>query len=652
MKRVIDLGRFAWTLSGWTPYLWQLNTSMETGEQQQPEIPRIPVVLPCSVQSALLGRGLIPDPYTGLQARQCEWVENRHWCFECDFVMEYAGGHRYQLVLPGVDTAGWVLLDSETVGSFNGAHREHRLPLPPREAGTRQHHLRIIFDMPPRFAGQFGRTSQIPVTKPRFYYTWDWIPRLVQIGITRTPYLEDLDAPSFELRTVWTDWAAGSQSGTVFLQGNSPTSAHLALFEGETLLAGRTVTAAELSAGFRWENLPVKPWHPNLSGDQPLYRLTVSGAEAAARELAVGFKQVRWLPCEGAAADADPWICEVNGKPLFLQGVNWTPIRAFYADIPEAEYRKRLEIYRDMGCNILRIWGGGFLEPDFFYRMCDEMGLMVWQEFPMSSSGIENAPPADPDSIAEMERIADHYLKRLSGHVSLLAWSGGNELQHNVAGCAVPFTTAEPMLAMLERKVRQSDPVRRFMAASPSGPCAQGDERFYGTGKLWDVHGPWRWPGALADGWFSHWERDDSLFRSEFGCPGASDVELIRRHAGTEPVFPCSTDIPLWRYPSCWWTEPAAFEQEKNRPPETLEEYVQWSRNRQAEALSHAVKCMKSRFPRCGGAILWMGHDSFPCASNTSVIDFEGNPKPAAQALTLLFRETENHDTSRHKSQK
>ena len=638
MTRKIDLGEFPWSLAGWTPNLWQFETAAETGQRQKAEIPSFPIEIPCSVQAALLRRGMIPDMYTGFQARLFEWVEYRHWSYECRFECDPVPGHRYELVLPGVDAAGWVRLDGKMIGTFKGAHREHRLGLPSfAGGGGRGHLLEIIFDSPVRFAGQFGRTSQMPVDKPRFYYGWDWIPRLVQTALTQTPYLLDLDAPGWELEQL------RSGVDSLFLQGvaTGVNGLTIALYDGETLLREQDADSAAFVSGIELGNLPVAPWHPNLAGEQKLYTLRISGEGVETRIVPVGFKQVRWLPCEGAAPGADPWICEVNGNALFLQGVNWTPIRAFYADIPQSEYRKRLELYRDMGCNLLRVWGGASLEPDFFYAMCDELGLMVWQEFPMSSSGVENVPPSDPEAMREMEQIASHYLKKLPRHVSLLAWSGGNELQRNEAGeaegCGLPCTTAEPMLAMLEKLVERGDPGRRFMATSASGPFEFGDEAHYGRGELWDVHGPWKWDGALENGWFAHWDGDDSLFRSEFGCPGASPAELIRRHAGEEPVFPCSSDTPWWRYPLDWWSEHEVFEKVNGRPPAALEEYVQWSQARQAEALSYAVKSMKSRFPRCGGAILWMGHDSFPCAANTSLIDFDGNPKPAVAALRELF---------------
>jgi beta-mannosidase len=194
-----------------------------------------------------------------------------------------------------------------------------------------------------------------------------------------------------------------------------------------------------------------------------------------------------------------------------------------------------------------------------------------------------------------------------------------------------------PMLKALGEVVRDLDPTRRFLPTSASGPSFSGDPDAYGQGVHWDVHGPWRAEGELDMAWTAYWRDDDALMRSEVGAPGPSSAELIRRYAGDVDPFPGTIANPLWRRTS-WWIEWPQFVAEMGREPATLEEYVAWGQARQARALAIAAGACKARFPRCGGFIVWMGHDSFPCAANTAVIDFEGNPKPAAFALAEVFR--------------
>ena len=289
-----------------------------------------------------------------------------------------------------------------------------------------------------------------------------------------------------------------------------------------------------------------------------------------------------------------------------------------------------------MGCNILRVWGGGYLEKECFYDLCDEMGIMVWQEFPLSSSGIANEPPGDDASVDALEEIARSYVARRGHHASLIVWSGGNELTFEELR---PITTDHPMIRRFQTIVRAEDGERRFLPSSPSGPRFLGEAADYGKGVHWDVHGPW-WPEAgkeYPEGWRRYWEGDDALFRSEVGFPGASPATLVRRYKGGLSELPATAENPLWARTS-WWVDWDDLIREKGREPANYEEYVRWSQERQAEALSVAARACKGRFPRCGGFIIWMGHDSFPCTANTAVIDFEGEPKPAAMAVREIFR--------------
>ena len=137
--------------------------------------------------------------------------------------------------------------------------------------------------------------------------------------------------------------------------------------------------------------------------------------------------------------------------------------------------------------------------------------------------------------------------------------------------------------------------------------------------------------------WEAYWHADDALFRSEIGAPGCAAADLIRKYKGDCQVLPIHHSNPFWRNPIAWWLQASQFEQEMGHAPASLEEYVGWSQNRQARALVTAVKACKERFPRCGGALLWMGHDTFPCPTNTAIIDFEGQPKPAATALKNIY---------------
>ncbi len=125
----------------------------------------------------------------------------------------------------------------------------------------------------------------------------------------------------------------------------------------------------------------VNPWWPNGEGAQSLYTLLVRADGKVIAERRIGFKRVRWLPCEGGAEDALPWICEINRRAVFLQGVNWTPVQVDYPAVTKTQYASRIDLYRQMGANLLRVWGGAFLERESFYDLCDEAASSSGRSF-------------------------------------------------------------------------------------------------------------------------------------------------------------------------------------------------------------------------------------------------------------------------------
>lgn len=637
-----DLSQLEWKLAGWIPHLWQFQPVTQLTEARDAKVV-CPAKFPGSVQYSLRAAGLLPDWNVGLNAQNCEWVENRQWMYETVLPDRWIDRQLdCRLSCLGLDYSGTVFLNGQAVATFCGTHIPHTFDLTPYLVDT-HNILRIVFDLPPRWLGQFGYTSKMTEWKVRFNYTWDWIPRLVQIGIWDCVTLAVTDGQEInEFRCVG-DAQVSEGTGVLRVAGRVSSSkdavVRIALLEGDVIIHEEQKPAAQFNTeGMLWQGLPVKLWWPNLEGEQPLYTvqcrlLDPTGREHDTASQQVGFRNITWTPCEGAPETADPWICVVNGRSVFLQGVNFPPVLPNFADVTKEDYRKRLQLYRDLGVNALRINACGFLEKECFYELCDEMGLLVWQEFPLTSSGVDNIPPADEKSIQAVSEIARSFISRRQNHPALLLWSGGNELIDQEWR---PIGTSHQMLSALERIVKEEDPTRRFIPASPSGPRTSANPDDFGHGVHWDVHGPWNLESDM-ESWAQYWQADDALFRSEIGSPGAAPVEIIRAFLGDCQEMPVSAANPYWRRPVAWWVEDVRFEAEHGRPPDSVEEYVAWSQQRQAEALVIAVKACKDRFPRCGGALLWCGHDCFPCATNTSIIDFNGDPKPAALALAEIY---------------
>ncbi len=639
MRRRWNLSEQPWTLRGWRQNDWEMGKSFARTEDGTNDVAALTVWVPSSVRGALVEAGIVPSPYVGTQSRASEWIENRHWSYTTELpadMFDAAAGHRIILTAESLDYAGVVLVDSEEVARFRGSLIPVEFDLTEAIAGGGRD-LTIVFTQVPDDLGQIGRTSRIREWKARFNYGWDWTPRIVQLGIAGPIALEaragaviddvrvlpeyDAQAGTGRLRVRVTASEAG-QSGTVTITGPGTSAGHTISADGE------------------WHYLnvgSVEAWTVHTAGDRNLYEVTVEiPGDSVTRR--VGFRDLRWLTTEGAPASAEPWLLELNGRRIFLAGVNWVPIRPDYADVRIEDYRLRFNAYRDLGVVLLRVWGGAALERAEFYDLADEYGFLVWQELPLSSSGIDNSPPDDPEFAAELAEIARSYARRISHHASLAVWGGGNELTTDspVITDIEPLDDTHPALAAAKYAFADDDPTRRYVATSPLGPSTWAREDDYGTGVHHDVHGPWEYDKSFED-WKRYWDADDSTLRSEVGMSGASSIDLLERFDMAGPTATPAERAALqqrWSHSSAWWLG----EYKRWDGTGTLDEWVAHSQARQAEWLGYAATASRNRFPAVGGFIVWLGHDTFPCAVSLSVLDFEGAIKPVGDALRRAFR--------------
>ncbi|MCU0791374.1 MAG: hypothetical protein MUE42_00645 [Opitutaceae bacterium] len=652
----LDLTSLPWQLSGWRPYAWKHARSVETTFWLEADIAAMPARLPGSVQQNLRDNGLLTDWHIGFASREVEWVEHRHWVFTCTLSAEQIATLRAErrvfLHADSLDYSGWVLVNGKITGTFSGPHQPAAIELTTAiatlDAGASLT-LGLVFDCPPEAYGQIGYSSDTTFLKPRYNFSWDWCPRLVPLGAWGALRLETDHERSVSLISCSASVSADLSKGEIEVRLEAE-AATLPLTVELTVAGSVSPRPITLAAGANILRLDVpRPalWWPRGEGEQALHELAVivrdaSGAEVRRFTRTLGFKHVEWRHNPGAPADALPWLCVVNGRPIFLQGVNWTPIRLAYQDTTPAEYARLVGLYRDMGCNLLRVWGGAFLEAPEFYDECDRAGLLVWQEFPLSSSGLDNQPPHAPAVVTELRDIARHFIRARRHHASLLLWCGGNELQdgleHEKHFASRPCDLSDPCLAVLGSVVTREDPGRRFLPTSPSGPLFYAKRENFGKGLHHHVHGPWGFGDfpTYAD-WETYWENDDSTLRSETGLASANSLDLLHRHAAGAPLWPPTT--PIWKHSASWWTQDARLTSRfAHLPPdEALAAYVEHTRLEQAEGLAHAARCSKNRFPRCGGFMVWMGHDCFPCPANTSIIDFDHQPKPVWHALREVF---------------
>jgi beta-mannosidase len=480
-------------------------------------------------------------------------------------------------------------------------------------------------------------------------YWWDFCPRMVHLGLwdgvglrfTGDVRLNDV----FVRPTLNADLQQAMVSITAALDalhGHDAVSVETTLRDGDTVVA-HDVTRHALEPGARTLDLNQsidrpRLWYPNGHGDQPLYtaEICVSGADGTVmdeRTVRFGIRTIALIPNVDADPAARPYTLVVNGQRTYLKGWNWVPMDVMYG-VPRPDKLERLlTLAQRAHVNMLRIWGGGLIEKSAFYDRCDELGILVWQEFIQSSSGIDNNPPTDPAFIAEMVTEAEQIIPRRRNHPSLAIWCGGNEL---TAAGDVPLDDAHPMLAALGDAVRRLDPDRHWLPTSPTG-CVFGNTLAHiqrNPDDLHDVHGPWEYQGVSKH--YTLYNHGASLLHSEFGVEGLTNLKSLNRTVAPANQFPVTLKNPVWQHLGAWWVKETLW-RETFGDVADIAALLRATQMMQAEGLRYALEADRRRKYRSSGTLPWQFNEPFPMAACTSAVDYYQQPKPLYYAVAHAY---------------
>lgn len=602
----------------------------------------LPAAVPGCVHTDLLAAGVIPDPFLGRAETEVAWVGRRDWTYETD--LDAASAHEQtDLVFDGLDTVAEILLDGRVLGRVRNMHRSYRFDV-----------TGLSGRLSVRFASAYaeaeamrGRLGERPAAYAEPYqylrkmacsFGWDWGPTLVTAGIWRPVRLEHWSTARIaRVRPV-----VGVEQGTgqVELVVDVERTRVEAPLTVEARVGGvRARAEIEGTGGTVRLTVPdVRLWWPRGYGEQPLYdvELTLLHGDAPLDvwRRRIGFRTI------GLDRSADEhgtgFTLVVNGERLFARGVNWIPDDVFPSRMTRERYRTRLRQAADAGVDLVRVWGGGIYESEDFYDACDELGLLVWQDFPFACA----AYPEEQPLRGEVEAEARENVVRLMPHPSLVLWNGNNE---NLWGFR--DWGWEPRLAgdswgegyylgVLPRVVAELDPTRPYTAGSPwSGS--------------WDRH-----PNDPAHGTHHSWEvwnrRDHADYRlsvprfvAEFGWQAPPAYATLRRALPDEELAPDSPGMlhhqkaddgngklrrGLERY----------FALPEKDSEQDFDRWHYLTQVNQARAVAAGIEHWRSNWPVCAGTVLWQLNDCWPVTS-WAAIDGDGREKPLYHELRRLY---------------
>ena len=597
----------------------------------------LPVALPTGVQEALWRAGRLRHPYRDQNSRAAEWVEHRDWVFGCDFALAPPpAGQRVFLDFAAVDDACLIFLNGTLVGEHEGPGAPFDLEIGPL-LQEESNQLLVIIRAPPPEDPQTGWTERTRSLKGRMGYGWDFAPRLVRIGILGPVRLHTTG--THRLRDLWARPTLSADHGraTVALevQVDGPPGAGVRFTvqrEGRIVAQADATTGADGLARATVELPRPDLWWPNGLGGQPRYTATAECSDGSDRaETAFGVREVRWEGRPGGAAEEWPLTLVVNGRRVFQRGWNWVPADSLGGPRADRRARRLLRLARAAGVNILRCWGGGDPETPAFYATCDRLGLLVWQEFPLSSAGISNTPPTDPAYLDRVAAYAQAVVAARRNHPSLALWGGGNELTGDDGR---PLTMAHPYAARLGAVLAAADPDRTFRPSSPLGPIFDADPE---QGDGWDVHGPWEYSERQRGGLDWRIYSICPAWHSELGLPGAASVEtqqrfLSPRYRAREVGNPARR-----HHGAAWWGHQKTLDRAFG-PIADENLAVLASQWLQAEGLRYYIEETRRRWPRSVGIFPWQLNEPWPNVDCTSAVEYSGRPKLAYHAVRHAYR--------------
>jgi len=652
-------------------------TLTHTGGEAPAEIAGVTVdaVVPGSTHVDLLAAGLIPDPFYGTNEKELQWMWRCSWRYATEFAAtEVTEGERVDLVFDGLDTVATISLNGTVLGSTANMHRSYRFdirgalaagnnrlevdfrsaleyalereeqlgdrPRPqPSEKLMAEAARRGLIEGDPEEILQRGRVYPQPfnaIRKMACSFGWDWGPDLQTAGIWKPVRIERWRIARFASVRPLVTVQNGTGVVDVHFEIERAADAPLKVF---ATVAGREASVEiepGAASGIVTVTVPEPDlWWPNGYGDPTLYDLTVElhsqdeHLDAYARR--VGFRSIE------VNQDGGAFTFVVNGKPVFIKGANWIPDDHFLTRITRERLERRIDQATSANINMIRIWGGGIYETDDFYDVCDERGVMVWQDFLFACA----AYAEDAETIAEVEAEARENITRLAPHASLALWNGSNEnvwgwwdwgWKEAMAAAGLEGWGQKYYEEILPAILKELDPTRPYTPSSPFSTHPYDASVYPNDPTVGTVH-EWKVWNQID---YTHYADYAPRFCSEFGFQGPATWATMQRNLPPEG-FDKTSEVWLAHQKADRGNDKLLAGYVPHLPDSDDFETWHWITSlNQARAIEFGISHYRSWWPHTAGAIVWQLNDCWPVTS-WAAIDGEERPKPLYYALQKVF---------------
>ena len=617
--------------------------------------------VPGVVQMDLLRHGVIPDPFYGTNEDSIQWIEREDWVYELVFDLpNFDSAKNYELEFDGLDTYAEVTLNGEIILSANNMYRQWRVDVA-RLLRLEQNQLIIHFRSPltenaDKLRGTpYHKTAEndalkgekvsVYTRKAPYHFGWDWGPRIVTFGIWRPVRLVEWTDAKLQDVQLYQDSLTDDRAdlhANITLDVKSDKNLNIRILDVNSglELASQVVNDVNNSTLLFSIDNPKLWWTHNL-GEPYLYNFRIEISDSSgvldSKEIKFGIRTIELVQEKDKYGES--FYFKLNGVPVFMKGANYIPSETMLPRRTTADTDRILGDALAVNMNMIRVWGGGIYEDEYFYDQCDALGLLVWQDFMFACSMY---PGVDTAFYENVKQEAIENVRRLRNHPSIAIWCGNNEVDiawHNW-GWQIRFgiigAAAKEMKESYEKLFREllpgivqaEDPQRTYVHSSPLSEGGKSGNTDNGAMHYWK---PWNMNDE-----FDGYERNVGRYMNEYGFQSFPDMATIKQFS--EPADWSFDSEVMQKHQKSYIGNGRIdkFVRKYYTPATDFQDFVYKSQLVQAEGLRTAIRAHRRAMPQCMGTVYWQLDDCWPAPSWSS-IDYYGRWKALHYALKELY---------------
>ncbi|KAF4621894.1 hypothetical protein G7Y89_g14451 [Cudoniella acicularis] len=620
---------------------------------------------PTNVHLDLIANDIIADPFIGKNENDVQWIGEVDWVYQTTFPSPTLSTEQRRsttavLAFDGLDTFATVVLNGKVILKTESMFVPERVDVTTHLKKEGDNELKITFESaylkgcaivekyPDHHWGCWnGDNSRLAVRKAQYHYGWDWGPTLMTCGPWRPINLEIFSSRISDLYfTTNVDKSLKSAEfvAKADIEGEGSDVKFDILLDGE-IVVSKAVKAAKGHASHKFSIKNPELWYPIRYGDQPLYTVKATllrgTSELDTKSKKFGLRRAELIQRPMKEQPGTTFFFQINNIPIFCGGSDWIPADNFIPRITKEKYYDWVKLVADGSQFMIRVWGGGIYEEQAFYDACDEIGILVWQDFMFGCGNY----PAFPEFLESVEREAEENVKLLRHHPSIVIWAGNNEDYQYQEGEGLTYDFENKDA---ESWLNTNFPARYIYEKILADACEDLiPDTYYHFGSPWggkdtrdptigDIH-QWNvWHGTQEK--YQNFDKLVGRFVSEFGMeafPNIKTIESFLPLGKDDPDrFAQSSTVDFHNKADGHERRIALYLVENFRyAPDPFEQFIYCTQLMQAECLASAYRLWKRQWKGpgreyCGGALVWQINDCWPVTS-WAIVDFYLRPKHA-----------------------